>query len=79
MEIKILGYDCPHCDKLQRRALRAVEQLHIEANVEKINDPENVWSYGMITPPTLVINGHIVSQGKMYTIAELKKLIKQLL
>jgi small redox-active disulfide protein 2 len=78
MEIKILGYDCPHCDKLQQRAIRAVEQLHIDASVEKVNDPEDVWSYGIIKPPTLVIDGHIVSQGRMMTIAELKRLLKQI-
>ena len=77
MDIKILGRDCANCHLLVERAVKALSQLHIEGNVEKVEDPEEVWAYGLLQPPAIVIDGHVVSQGKFYTIVELKDLILQ--
>lgn len=77
MDIKILGIDCANCHLLEKRAVKALNQLHIEATVEKVEDPEDVWSYGLLEPPALVIDGHLVSQGKIHTIAELKEILLQ--
>lgn len=79
MEIKILGMDCPHCRILQVRATKAIQQLRIDGTVEHVDKPEDVWSYGILKPPAVVIDGHIVSQGKMLTIAEIKKILINLL
>lgn len=79
MEIKILGIDCPHCRVLKIRTTKAVNQLRIDATVEHIEEPEEVWSYGLLQPPAVVVDGHIVSQGRMLTIAEIKKILLNLL
>lgn len=77
MEIKILGRDCANCHLLVERTVKALSQLRIEGSVEKVEDPEDVWAYGLLQPPAIVIDGHLVSQGKFFTIAELKDLILQ--
>ena len=77
MEIKILGRDCADCHLLVERTIKALSQLNIEGNVEKVEDPEDVWAYGLLQPPAIVIDGHVVSQGKLYTITELRELILQ--
>lgn len=79
MEIKILGIDCPQCRLLQVRAMRAIQQLRIRATVEHVDNPEDIWSYGILTPPAVAVDGHIVSQGRMLTIAEIKTMLATLL
>ena len=75
MIIKILGPGCMNCKTLERRAIEALENLHIQAQIEKVEDIDRIVSYGILRTPGLVIDENIVSQGSVPTVEKIKQLI----
>jgi len=77
VEIKVLGPGCPNCHKMEELAKKAVEELGIEAKVDKITDIKEIMKYTMSTP-ALVINGKLKHSGKpLPGIEKVKELIQQ--
>ena len=76
MQIKILGSGCPNCKVLEANAKKAVEELKIKASIEKVTDITKIMEYGVMSTPALVINGKVVSYGRVLSSEEIKKLLK---
>jgi small redox-active disulfide protein 2 len=77
MEIKVLGPGCPNCQKMEELTRKAVEELGIDAKIEKVKDIVEIMKYTMSTPG-LVINGRLKHSGKpLPTLEKVKELIKQ--
>jgi small redox-active disulfide protein 2 len=75
MEIKILGTGCDKCKKLEANANTAVNELGIEASVEKVEDLVQIMKYGVMSTPGLVINNVVKSAGKVMSVDDIKKLL----
>lgn len=75
MNIKVLGSGCANCKTLERRTLEALHELHVVANVEKVQDFKEIASFGLMHTPGLVIDGKVVSQGNVPTVQMLKEII----
>ena len=65
LQIKILGTGCPNCNKLEEETKKAVSNLAIEAEFEKVNDFQKIMEYDILSTPGLVINEVVVSSGKI--------------
>ena len=65
LQIKILGTGCPNCKKLEQETKKAVKNLAIEAEFEKITDYMKIMDYDILSTPGLVINEKVVSSGKI--------------
>lgn len=65
MEIKVLGSGCATCDRLFAVVEQAVAQSGIAASVGKVQDVESILAYGVIAAPALVVNGNVVSSGRV--------------
>ena len=76
MEIKILGPGCPKCTKLEENVRAAVNELGIEAAVEKVTDVMEIAKAAVFVTPGLVVDGKVVSSGKLLTKDEVKALIE---
>ena len=76
MQIKILGSGCPNCKLLEANVLKAIKEMKIKANVEKVTDIAKIIEYGVMSTPALVIDKKVVSYGKVLTSEEIKKLLK---
>ncbi len=74
MKIQILGIGCPRCQELEKRVIAALTELGIAADLEKITDIKKFAAMGVLMTPGLVIDGKVVSQGKIPSKEELKKL-----
>lgn len=77
MVIKVLGGCCKSCEVMYDYVLDAVKELGIPAEVEKIDDPVTVASYGVIKTPGIVVDDKVVSFGKMLKSGEVKKLLEK--
>ena len=77
MDIKILGSGCTNCKKLMENTQKAVQELNIEANIEKIDDFKEIMQYGVMMTPALVINGEVKSTGKVLKPEEIKKMLEK--
>ena len=75
MVVKILGSGCPNCVRLEANAKKAVEELGIEAVVEKITDMGLIMNYGIMSTPALVINEQVMSYGRIPDVAEIKTML----
>jgi len=77
MEIKVLGPGCPKCGMVEKRVKNALAELGIAADVEKVRDIQKMMSYGIPATPGLVINGKIISAGRIPRVEEIKAWIQE--
>jgi small redox-active disulfide protein 2 len=71
LTIKILGSGCPNCQRLASLAQRAVADMNIEANIEKVTDYAKIAEYHVLSTPGLVVNDTLVSAGRIPSEAEI--------
>ncbi|MFH1585940.1 MAG: thioredoxin family protein [archaeon] len=76
MKIKVLGSGCPNCKILEANTKKALDEMKIKADVEKITDISKIIEYGVMSTPALVIDEKVVSTGRVLTSEEIKKLLK---
>jgi small redox-active disulfide protein 2 len=74
-KIEILGTGCQKCVKLAKNAEEAVKAGGDEYEIEKITDLKKIMSYGVMMTPGLVVDGKVVSVGKVLSPDEIKKLL----
>lgn len=76
MIIKILGTGCNKCKEVEENLTTALEELKIDATVEKVEDIGEFVKYGVRITPGLVIDEKVVSaSGKALSVEELKELL----
>ena len=77
IEIKILGAGCPKCQLTHKNVLKALEETGIQAEVEKIEQLEEIVKYKVLSTPALLINNEIKIKGRVAHPDEIKKLLPQ--
>ncbi len=75
MKIEVLGTGCPKCMSMEQNVKRAIAELAVSADVEKVTDIQQIIQRGVMSTPALVIDGKVVLQGKNPTVDQLKHLI----
>jgi small redox-active disulfide protein 2 len=65
MKVQILGRGCPKCKMLEEHAREAVAELGVEAEIEKVSDPDAILEMGVMMTPALAIDGEVKSVGKV--------------
>jgi small redox-active disulfide protein 2 len=77
MEIRILGPGCPRCDEVEKRSIKALAELNVAADVQKITDLKKITEYKIMGTPGLIINGKIKSSGRIPSMDEIKNWIQE--
>jgi small redox-active disulfide protein 2 len=77
MKIEILGSGCQKCIATEEIVRKAVKKLGIKAEVGHVYDVNKIIEYGVMLTPAVAINGKIKIQGKIPTIEEAEKMIKE--
>ncbi len=75
MKIEVLGTGCPKCMSMEQNVKKALAELAVQAEVEKVTDIQQIIQKGVLSTPALVIDGKVVLQGKNPTVAQLKNVI----
>ena len=75
MEIKVLGTGCARCKSLEKITRKAVEELNLDATVEKVEDIQKIMEYAVMRTPTLVINEKVVLSGQVPKVEQVKDLL----
>jgi small redox-active disulfide protein 2 len=75
MVIQILGSGCSRCHETEQRVRNAVARLGIAADIRKVTDMKEIMAFGVLGTPAVVVDGKVVSQGKVPSDDELKKLL----
>lgn len=71
MKIQILGSGCDKCKKLAANVKLAVERFNLICEIEKIEDINQIIEFGVMMTPALVVNGKVVSSGKVLTVDDI--------
>lgn len=77
IEIKILGSGCAKCQALEEAAHVALKELNMDIAIDHVTDFAQIAAYGVMTTPALVINGKVISYGKVLKKDEAKELIQK--
>jgi small redox-active disulfide protein 2 len=77
MKIEVLGSGCAKCKKLFENAEKAVKDSSVKAEVSKVEDMEKIIGYGVMSTPSLVIDGVVKSAGRLPSPAEISGWIKE--
>ena len=77
MEIKIIGEGCPDCSRLHDNTVEALQELGLEADVQKVGDLIEIVKLGVMSAPSLMVDGKLLVAGKVATKKEIIKLLKK--
>ncbi len=76
MKIQILGTGCAKCKLLAEQTERAVQELGLDTEVEKVTEINKILDFGVMMTPALAIDGKVKIVGKVPAIDELKEILK---
>ena len=69
--IKVLGSGCAKCKDTLSLITQVAEQLGVAINLEKVEDPVQIMSYGVMTTPAVIIDEVIVHKGGLPSTEEI--------
>ena len=75
MKIEVLGTGCAKCQTLTSHVKEAVAKKGIFAQIEKVEDIMKIMEYGVTSTPALVVDGKVVSSGKLLSVDEIVTLL----
>ena len=77
MKIEVLGTGCAKCVTLEKVVKEAVAKSGKFAQIEKVEDIMKIMEYQVVSTPGLVIDGKVVSTGKVLSVDEVVALINE--
>lgn len=75
--VQVLGSGCAKCTQLEAAAKEALAELSMDTAIDHVTDFAKIASYGVMSTPALVIDGKVVSYGKVLTKEEVIVLLQQ--
>ena len=78
MKFTIYGSGCSKCQQLSANAEEAANSLGVSYELEKVTDVKDIIAADIMRTPALSVDGEIVSEGKVASVEDLKKLLGQL-
>lgn len=77
MKIQALGGCCQKSTLNYEHAVKAAKICGVEEEVEHVADMNEIMRLGVMATPGLVINGKVVSSGRLLTTEKIVELINQ--
>ena len=75
MKIEILGTGCARCKTLAEHVEAAARKLGLTYEIVKITEIEKILGYGVMTTPSLVVDGKVVLSGKVPSESQLMAML----
>ena len=75
--VKVLGGGCAKCHELEANTKAALASLGLDQSVEMIMDFSVIAAYGVMSTPALVVDGKVVSYGKVLKRDEVVTILKR--
>ena len=77
MEIKILGSGCAKCSNTKKLIADVAAELGVDVDIEPVTDLMEITKYDVMSTPGVVIDGEVVSSGKVPSRGEVKAWIEE--
>lgn len=75
--IKVLGSGCTKCNQLEAATKEALAELGMDTAIDHVADFAQIAAYGVMTTPALVVDGKVVSFGKVLKKDEIIKILQK--
>ncbi|MGI6030867.1 MAG: thioredoxin family protein [Eubacteriales bacterium] len=76
-DVKVLGSGCAKCNALEDAVREALAELGMDTMIDHVTDFAQIAAYGVMSTPALVVDGKVVSYGKVLKKDEAKTLIQK--
>ena len=73
--IKILGTGCPKCKQTESIVRKAVSDNNIDAEVQKVEDIQEIMKYNIMSTPAVVIDEVVKIKGRVPSLTEINELL----
>lgn len=75
--VKVLGSGCAKCNELEANTREALVELGMDAAIDHVSDFAEIAAYGVMSTPALVVDGRVVSYGKVLKKDEIVNLLQK--
>lgn len=75
LKVEILGTGCKKCQQLEANAKAAISHRNLDADIAHITDTMEIVKRGVMKTPALVVDGKVLSQGKVLEAKEIEPLL----
>lgn len=72
MNIKILGPGCAKCNQVEKLVQEVVSETGADVKIDHVTDFKDIAAFGVFTTPGVVVDGKVVSVGKVPRKEEIK-------
>ncbi|MEG2710259.1 MAG: thioredoxin family protein [Clostridia bacterium] len=74
--VKVLGSGCAKCNALEAATVEALKALQMDPAIDHVTDFAQIAAYGVMTTPALVVDGQVVSFGRVLKKDEVISILK---
>lgn len=75
MKVQILGTGCSKCRALTANAEKAIAELGISAEIEKVEEIRDIARMGVAMTPGLAVDGEVKSTGHLLSVEQVKDIL----
>ena len=75
MKVQILGTGCPKCRTLTANAEAAIQELGLDAEIEKVDQIRDIVRMGVMASPALAVDGTVKSSGHLLSVEQVKRIL----
>ncbi len=76
MKIKIMGTGCMKCKRLAKNVEKAVAELGVSAEIEKVEDINAIMDSGVMLTPGLIVDDELKFSGRVADVKEIKAILQ---
>jgi small redox-active disulfide protein 2 len=76
MKVQVLGTGCAKCRALTANVEKALAELGLEAQVEKVEKIVDIARMGVMMTPGLAIDGTVVATGQVLPVPQIRELLQ---
>ena len=73
MNIKVIGSGCENCDKTNA----VVKEFGMDTEIERVTDLVEIVKLGVMTAPSVMIDGKLVVAGQVPSKKQMMKILKK--
>ncbi len=75
-KLQILGTGCYKCNQLAERTEQAAKELGIEFELVKVQDINEIISFGVMSTPALAVDGDVKIAGALPAVGQIKEFLR---
>jgi small redox-active disulfide protein 2 len=76
MKVQILGTGCPKCRALTANVEKAIAELGLDAQIEKVEKIADIARMGVMMTPGLAVDGTVVESGHVVSVPRIREILQ---